>query len=250
MSHILSVTDLLKRYGDFTAVDKISFSIAPGEIFGFLGVNGAGKTTTLRMLAGVLKPTSGQIEIAGHNLASNPIEAKRVTGYIPDRPYLYAKLTGREFLIFVSELYEIKSSIANERIDSLLSAYGLNQWQDELIESYSHGMKQRLATCSALVHSPKLLIVDEPMVGLDPHGARLLKDSFRSYAKEGMSILLSTHSLNVAEELCDRLVIINRGKIITSGTLAEIKNAFGMGGKDLENIFLELTTSGNELAAS
>ena len=250
MSEILSVNNLIKRYGDFTAVDGISFSIAPGEIFGFLGVNGAGKTTTLRMLAGVLKPTSGEIVIAGHDLARDPIEAKRITGYIPDRPYLYAKLTGREFLIFVSELYEIKSAIAYERIDSLLSAYGLGQWQDELIESYSHGMKQRLATCSALVHAPKLLIVDEPMVGLDPHGARLLKDSFRGYAKAGMSILLSTHSLNVAEELCDRLVIINRGKIITSGTLAEIRAAFGMGSKDLEKIFLELTSSGNELAAS
>ena len=239
---MIEIEHVTKRYGSFCAVNDLSITVKPGEIFGFLGVNGAGKTTTLRMLAGVLKPTSGRIRIGGFDIESQSQEAKKITGFIPDRPYLYAKLTGREFLYFVADLYLVDPIHAETRIDQLLGAYHLNDWQNELVESYSHGMKQRLATCAALVHEPKVLIVDEPMVGLDPHGAKLLKKSLRDYANAGMSILLSTHSLNVAEEVSDRLAIIHQGKIITEGTMSEIRAFAGEHTKDLENIFLELTS--------
>ncbi|RIL05758.1 MAG: ABC transporter [Proteobacteria bacterium] len=239
---MIEIDKLTKRYGQFCAVNGLTLSIRPGEIFGFLGVNGAGKTTTLRMLAGVLTPTSGSIRICGLDLAEQPEMAKAMTGYIPDRPYIYAKLSGREFLYFVADLYNVSSAEAEERIESLLAEYQLNEWQDELVESYSHGMKQRLATCAALVHKPKVLIVDEPMVGLDPHGAKMLKEALKRYALQGMSILLSTHSLNVAEEVSDRLAIIHRGTVITTGTLQEIKHQSGNIEYDLEEIFLELTS--------
>ena len=238
---MIEIEHVTKRYGSFCAVNDLSITVQPGEIFGFLGVNGAGKTTTLRMLAGVLKPTSGRIRIGGFDLESQSQEAKKITGFIPDRPYIYTKLTGREFLYFVADLYLVDPAVAEERIYSLLAAYHLENWQDELVESYSHGMKQRLATCAALVHEPKVLIVDEPMVGLDPHGARLLKRSLREYATAGMSILLSTHSLNVAEEVSDRLAIIHQGSLITQGSMSDIRAFAGEHTKDLENIFLELT---------
>ncbi len=232
---------VMKRYGSFCAVEEVSLEVKKGEIFAFLGVNGAGKTTTIRMMTGILRPTAGRILIENFDLAKEPENAKGITGYIPDRPYIYTKLTGREFLYFIADLYSVSSEQAEERIDLLLKEYGLAQWQDELVENYSHGMKQRIATCAALVHSPKVLIVDEPMVGLDPHGAKLLKDRFRAYAKEGMSIFLSTHSLNVAEEVADRMAIIHKGKIITIGTLAEIRALTGKSDKGLEQMFLELT---------
>jgi ABC-2 type transport system ATP-binding protein len=240
----VSISHLKKSYGSFAAVQDISLDIKAGEVFGVLGVNGAGKTTTLRMLAGILTPTAGDISIFGISLRDNPIEAKRICGYIPDRPYLYNKLTGREFLYFVSDLYHVPVEMAERNIDRLLTEYKLTEWQYELIESYSHGMKQRLATCAALIHEPKLLIVDEPMVGLDPHGAKFLKAAFRRYAAEGMTVLLSTHSLNVAEEVADRLVIIDRGKIIALGTLAEIRsqtNSSLESEENLESLFLRLT---------
>lgn len=242
---MIEIRQLIKRYGNFTAVDNLSFSVARGEIFGFLGVNGAGKTTTLRILAGILRPTSGEVRIANVDLLADPLKAKSVTGYIPDRPHLYDKLTGREFLSFVAELYRVDETTAERQCDALLERFGLVEWQHELVESYSHGMKQRLATCAALIHSPQVLIVDEPMVGLDPHGAKLLKDSFREYSKAGMTIVLSTHSLNVAQEVADRLAIIHRGKIIAHGTLEEIRSKAGTDKSDLEQLFLELTSLPN-----
>ena len=193
------------------------------------------------MLTGILRPTSGAISIGGFSMADNPQDAKRITGYIPDRPYLYGKLTAREFLYFVADLYEVPAKLADERIDSLLREYGLSEWQDELIENFSHGMRQRVATCAALVHAPKVLVVDEPMVGLDPHGAKLLKERFKAYAKSGMSIFLSTHSLNVAQEVADRLAIIHQGKILTTGTLEDIRALTGKRDDDLEAMFLQLT---------
>jgi ABC-2 type transport system ATP-binding protein len=243
---MIEIEHVTKRYGDFCAVDDLSLTVQPGEVFGFLGVNGAGKTTTLRMLAGILKPSHGVLRIGGFDIERQPREAKSITGFIPDRPYMYAKLTGREFLYFVSDLYSVPQEQAEQRVYSLLTDYKLTEWQDELIESYSHGMKQRLATCAALVHEPKVLIVDEPMVGLDPHGARLLKQQLRKYAEAGMSILLSTHSLNVAEEVSDRLAIIHRGKLIALGTLKEIRERSGRDKEDLEEIFLEMTTQAAE----
>lgn len=245
---MIEVSHVVKKYGNFCAVNDISLSIKKGEIFGFLGMNGAGKTTTLRMLAGILSPTSGSLSIAGFDLASQPLEAKAITGYIPDRPYLYGKLTGRELLYFVSDLYLVPEIEVDARIDALLAEYRLQEWENELIESYSHGMKQRLATCAALVHKPQVLIVDEPMVGLDPHGAKMLKVALKRYAEEGMTILLSTHSLNVAEEVSDRLAIIHRGKLLITGALSEIRGHLGASSHqaadgDLEEIFLALTSN-------
>ncbi len=243
---MIELEHVTKRYGDFRAVDDLCLKVEPGEVFGFLGVNGAGKTTTLRMLAGILKPTAGIIRIGGFDMERDPRQAKAITGFIPDRPYLYSKLTGREFLYFVADLYSVPAARAEERIDLLLAEYKLVEWQDELVESYSHGMKQRLATCSALIHEPKVLIVDEPMVGLDPHGAKLFKQQLRRYASEGLSVLLSTHSLNVAEEVSDRLAIVHRGRLIAIGTLKEIRERTGRGEGDLEAIFIELTTQASD----
>jgi len=238
---LISISNLSKKYGRLSAVKDLSFSVQPGEVFGFLGVNGAGKTTTLKMLAGILKPSSGEILMGGFDLAKFPTEAKSITGYIPDRPYLYPKLTAREFLSFVADLYLVPQKIAGDRISALLDEYKLNDWEHELIENFSHGMKQRLATCSALVHQPKILIVDEPMVGLDPHGAKLLKDRIRFYSAQGMSILLSTHSLDVAQELAHRLAIIHEGSLLAIGSLAEIQEQAGLNESHLEDVFLKLT---------
>ncbi len=239
---MIKIEHVTKKYGNFTAVEDINLQVHAGEIFGFLGVNGAGKTTTLRMLAGVLQPSSGTITIGGYNIQKEPEKAKALTGYIPDRPYIYPKLTGREFLYFVADLYRVPGNTAESIIDQLLEEYGLLSWQHELVDSYSHGMRQRLATAAALVHSPRVLIVDEPMVGLDPHGAKLLKDAMRKYASEGMAILLSTHSLNVAEEVADRLAIINHGSILTTGTLQELREQTGGQEHGLEQMFLRLTS--------
>lgn len=240
---MITLKNVTKSYGSFVAVNDVSLEIHPGEIFAFLGVNGAGKTTTIRMMTGILRPTSGSIFLGGYNLLTDPLQAKAITGYIPDRPNLYPKLTGREFLYFICDIYRMDSREAEKRIDEVLEEYGLVEWQDELVESYSHGMKQRLATCSALVHNPQVLIVDEPMVGLDPHGAKNLKDAFRRYAKAGLTIFLSTHSLNVAEEVADRLAIIQRGSILTTGTLEDIRTLTGKQDEGLEHLFLELTSS-------
>lgn len=240
---MIELTNVSKLYGDFTAVRDISLTVREGEIFGFLGVNGAGKTTTIRMLTGILLPSSGSITIGGYNLSDEPVQAKAITGYVPDRPYLYGKLTGREFLYFCADLYSVPGPIADERIDQLLAEYNLVDWQNALIESYSHGMKQRIAMCSALVHDPKVLIIDEPMVGLDPHGARMLKNSIRNYAAAGKCIFLSTHSLNVAQEVSHRVAILHQGAILTTGTVDEIQNLAGTNDAQLETAFIELTSA-------
>lgn len=240
---MITLTNVTKAYGSFVAVNNVSLQIPSGGIFAFLGVNGAGKTTTIRMLTGILRPTSGSILLGGFDLLTNPLQAKAITGYIPDRPNLYPKLTGREFLYFISDIYRMPAVQAERRIDEMFEEYSLREWQDELIENYSHGMKQRLATCAALVHNPRILIVDEPMVGLDPHGARSLKEAFKRYSKAGVSIFLSTHSLNVAEELADHLAIIHQGSILTTGTLGDIRALTGNHSEDLEHMFLELTSA-------
>jgi ABC-2 type transport system ATP-binding protein len=232
-----------KRFGSFLAVDNVSLQVAPGEILGFLGVNGAGKTTTLRMITGVTLPTSGSITLGNYDMRTEPERAKLITGYIPDRPYLYPKLTATEFLSFMGSLYRVPTSLLPERADELLSTYGLYEWKDELIEQFSHGMKQRLATAAALIAKPQILIIDEPMVGLDPHGAQHFKDSLRQFAKQGMTILLSTHSLNVAEELSHRVAIIDSGRILTIGTLDELKEQAENPQAGLEELFLHLTDS-------
>lgn len=240
---MIKLSNVSKQYGTFAAVHNVSLDIPPGSIFAFLGVNGAGKTTTIKMMAGILQPSSGTVNIGGFDIQAQPREAKQIIGYVPDRAYLYPKLTGRELLYFVCDLYKVPRSQVESSIDRVLDEYSLTPWQDALIESYSHGMRQRIAMCAAMVHSPQVLIVDEPMVGLDPHGAREFKASLRRYAKSGVTVFLSTHSLNVAEEIADHLAIIHRGSIITKGTLDEIRESAGSPDEDLEEMFLELTTA-------
>lgn len=237
---MIEVKNLTKSFGNFKAVDDISFSVEKGSIFAFLGTNGAGKTTTIKMMTGVLKPTSGQVSIGGYDITKCPLEAKYLMGIIPDRPYVYGKLTGREFLFFMSDLYRVPRKKAEHNIDTLLETYGMTHAQNNLIETYSHGMKQRLVMCSAQVHNPALLVVDEPMVGLDPKGAKLLKDTFRKKAMEGMTIFMSTHSLSVAEELADKLAIVQQGKIIAMGTLKELFTATNNQCQNLEKAFLQI----------
>ena len=237
---MIRIRGLSKKFGAFTAVDNVSLEVERGTIFAFLGTNGAGKTTTIRMMTDVIEPTSGTVEIGGYRLDINPIEAKFLMGVIPDRPYLYGKLTAREYLQFMAEIYRVKHRPARERIDQLLNDFGLFERQFDLVETYSHGMKQRLSLCGALIHDPPLLVVDEPMVGLDPRGARLLKDTFRERCRSGLTIFMSTHSLSVAEEIADKLAIIKRGKIVAEGTLQEIFSRVQDSSQGLEEVFLQI----------
>ena len=238
---MIRLTQLTKRYGSFTAVDGIDLEVPAGELFGFLGPNGAGKTTTLRMIAGILKPTSGVVKIGSVDIESHPREAKMRMGYIPDRPYVYDKLTGAEFLRFVAALYGQEGPTIERRIDELLSLFDLAAWKDELTESYSHGMRQKLIISSALVHRPEVIVVDEPMVGLDPKSARLLKDLFREFVDRGGTVLMSTHTLEVAESMCDRIAIIQGGRIVACGTMDELRVQHAAGDASLEDLFLRLT---------
>jgi ABC-2 type transport system ATP-binding protein len=238
---MIRLINLSKTYKGLKAVDHIHLEVEKGRIFGFLGPNGAGKTTTIKMMVGVLKPTEGTIFIDGKDLSQLPSEAKRVVGFVPDRPFLYEKLTGFEFLRFTAGLYQLNhTSALNTRLMDLLTLFELNHWGDELIESYSHGMKQRLVMCAALVHEPKVLIVDEPMVGLDPKGSRLVKDIFRNQAAQGTTIFMSTHSLEVAQEVCQEIAIIQSGKVIAKGPLDVLRKETGVDG-NLEALFLKLT---------
>jgi ABC-2 type transport system ATP-binding protein len=238
---MIRLTDLTKKYGSFTAVDGISLAIPRGEVFGFLGPNGAGKTTTMRMIAGILQPTAGRIEIAGDDLARDPIRAKTRLGFIPDRPFVYDKLTGAEFLRFVAALYGQDGEAVERRMAELLDLFELTPWKDELVESYSHGMRQKLIISSALLHRPEAIVVDEPMVGLDPKGQKFLKDLFRAFVARGGTVLMSTHTLDTVEEMCDRIGIISGGKILACGTLAEVREQTAAGDQRLEELFLRLT---------
>jgi len=238
---MIQLINLSKRYKSLRAVDGINLEITNGSRFGFLGPNGAGKTTTIKMMAGVLMPTEGRIIINGHDLAKDPVAAKQCVGFIPDRPFLYEKLTGLEFLHFVAGLYGLTADGAlKRRIDELLDLFGLARWGEELIEGYSHGMKQRLVMCGALVHQPKVLIVDEPMVGLDPRGARLVKNIFKEQVEKGVTLFMSTHSLDVAQEICDEIAIIQGGRLIAQGTGDVLRRQSGVDG-NLEEVFLRLT---------
>jgi ABC-2 type transport system ATP-binding protein len=238
---VIRVEALVKKYGDFVAVQGVSLDVAKGEIHGFLGPNGAGKTTTIRMIAGLLKPTAGRVEIDGHDLAREPEAAKRALGFIPDRPFLYEKLTAAEFLRFHAGLYGEDGDGVDARSRELLGLFDLLGWKDELVESFSHGMKQRLVMCAAFLHQPRAVLVDEPMVGLDPRGAHLIKDVFREMSRNGVAILMSTHTLEVAQEMCDRISIILGGKIIARGTVDELRTLADSKDQHLTAIFLKLT---------
>jgi ABC-2 type transport system ATP-binding protein len=241
---VIAVESLVKTFGSFRAVDGVSLDVKAGEIHGFLGPNGAGKTTTIRMIAGLLKPTAGRVTIAGKDLAQEPEAAKRALGFIPDRPFLYEKLTAAEFLRFHGGLYGLEGEPVEERSRELLALFELSAWAPELVESFSHGMKQRLVMCSAFLHRPQAVLVDEPMVGLDPRGARLIKDVFRVMSQRGVAILMSTHTLEVAEQMCDRISIIQAGRIIARGTVSELQALAGSDDRQLTPVFLKLTGGG------
>ena len=238
---MIRLSGLTKNYGSFVAVDGLDLHVPQGELFGFLGPNGAGKTTTLRMIAGILKPTAGRVFIGGVDLAVDPIAAKAKLGFIPDRPFIYEKLTGAEFLRFVAGLYDQHGAQVEHRARELLALFDLEEWRDELVESYSHGMRQKLIISSAFVHRPEVIVVDEPHVGLDPKAIKILRDLFREYAARGHTIMMSTHTLATAESLCDRIGIIVNGKMHALGTMAELRGSATYGGSGLEEIFLKLT---------
>jgi ABC-2 type transport system ATP-binding protein len=238
---MIAVQGLVKRYGAFTAVDGVSLEVPAGEIHGFLGPNGAGKTTTMRMIAGLLEPTAGRVTVNGHDLAAEPEAAKASLGFIPDRPFIYEKLTAGEFLRFHAGLYGVDERQVAARVRDMLELFELTRWEHELVESFSHGMKQRLVMCAAFLHRPRAVVVDEPMVGLDPRGARLIKDVFRRMSDHGIAILMSTHTLEVAQEMCDRISIILRGRIIAHGTVDELRAMAGSSDDHLTEVFLKLT---------
>jgi ABC-2 type transport system ATP-binding protein len=239
--HILVIEHMTKKFGNFKAVDDISLTVSKGEIFGFLGPNGAGKTTTIKMIAGLLKPDAGQISINNRNLAEEPRYCKQNTGYIPDRPYLFEKLTGYEFLQFIASLYNLDPDTFSTNTAYYLKLFDLLEWQHRLIESYSHGMRQKLIISSVFILDQPLIVVDEPMVGLDPKSARIVKELFKNHSARGTSIFLSTHSLEIAEELCDRIGIILNGSLRAIGNLNDLQIEAKTKHSDLEEIFLELT---------
>ena len=240
--YMLNLIDLTKHFGTFHAVDRVSLTVGKGEIFGFLGPNGAGKTTTIKMLVGLLLPTAGEMHIGGFDMAKDPIRCKTITGYIPDRPFLYEKLTGDEYLRFIRSLYPADGAgPLPDVVDDYLNLFDLTEWRHHLIEGYSHGMRQKLIMTSVLMLDQPLIIVDEPMVGLDPKSARIVKELLKKKAGEGTTIFLSTHSMEIAEELCDRIAILVNGRVCALGTVTELRALAKSGSGHLEDIFLELT---------
>jgi len=237
---MIKLSELTKDYGTTIAVNKLNLHVAAGEIYGFIGPNGAGKTTTIRMMGGILAPTSGNIIIGGINMAENPVEAKKMIGFVPDRPFLYEKLTGMEFLRFSADLYDVKRDIFQQKAEQLLQQFALWSWADELIEAYSHGMKQRLIIASALLHDPRILIIDEPMVGLDPAAVHMVKDIFKELAAKQTTVFISTHTLSIAEDLCHRIGLIHEGTLLAQGTLDELKHIAKLGQARLEEVFLSI----------
>jgi len=234
---MIEIEDLTMRFGDLCAVDQLNLSIPQGQLFAFLGPNGAGKTTTIKMLTGLLKPTSGRIRICGHDNFTSPIDAKSVIGYVPDVAIFYEKLTPTEYLRFIADLYALSADETRQRSGDLLEKFGLVEYSVERIENLSHGTCQRLAIAGALLHEPKVIIIDEPMIGLDPIHARIVKDELSARRNAGVTVLMSTHLLNIAEELADRVGIIYQGKMVALGTTGELRAQAG--GAELEQIFLE-----------
>ncbi|MBC2735420.1 MAG: ABC transporter ATP-binding protein [Desulfobacteraceae bacterium] len=238
---MIELRNIAKTYGSYTALHQLNLSVPAGEVFGFIGPNGAGKTTTIKIIGGILAPTEGTVRIAGIDMARDPVAAKQRIGFIPDRPYLYEKLTGMEFLQFTADVYGVSHVVFQEKAVTLLEMFALADWGEELIESYSHGMKQRLIMCAALLHDPEVLVVDEPMVGLDPVAIRMVKNLFRDLARKGVAVFMSTHTLAVAEDICDRIGIIHRGRLIAEGTLDDLRKDIKGGAPDLESVFINLT---------
>lgn len=236
----IEILDVSKQYGDKLAVDHMNLIIKRGELFAFLGPNGAGKTTTIKMLCGLLFPSSGSIKICGHDLKTQGDQARRLISYVPDLPFLYEKLTGREFLEFIGDVYGMQRDLIAQKIVEVNKLFGLEEFIDDLTERYSHGMRQRMVFASALLHEPEVLVVDEPTVGLDPKSVRKLKDVLRNQADQGKAIFLSSHSLDIVEEVADRIGIIFQGKLVACGSLESLREQSETGGS-LEEVFLKMT---------
>jgi len=237
---MLRFDNVTRTYGARVAVDSLNLHIDHGELFALLGHNGAGKTTTIKMLVGLLRPTSGEIRVGPYNVVDNPREVSRLIGYVPDLPFLYDKLSGREFLRFVADMYGMSESAANEAVTREADRFQLNDFLDQLTESYSHGMRQRTVFAAALLHQPELLVVDEPMVGLDPHSIRLVKDLLKEYAESGKAVLMSTHTLEVAEAICDRVGVMKSGKIVFEGNVEQMRQLNPTAGQSLESLYLAM----------
>ncbi len=242
---MIEFQDVTRTYGDRVAVSQLSLTVPPGELFCFLGPNGAGKTTSIKMLVGLLRPTSGAIRVCGHDLTKQHREAAQTIGYVPDEPYLYDKLTGREFLQFVAGMYGMSRAEERDGIARTISVLDLVGFIDDLTETYSHGMKQRLVFAAALLHRPRVLVIDEPMVGLDPRTARIVKNLIRAQANEGATVFVSTHSLPMVEEIADRIGILDEGCLRSVGTLAELRSSMASRDSSLESLFLQLTEGTN-----
>jgi ABC-2 type transport system ATP-binding protein len=238
---MIELRNVTKKFGSFTAVDNISLVVPAGEFFGFLGPNGAGKTTTIKMMAGLFAPTSGQILMNGYDVVKNPIEAKSYTSYVPDQPFLYDKLTGREFLYFIGGLYKMDKKAIAKKIEEVIEHFDIGEWVDKRTEDYSQGMRQRVTIAAALVHEPKAFIIDEPMVGLDPKSAKIVRETLKMMARQGVSIFMSTHSLPTAEELCDRVGFIKDGRLVFLGTQENLQTYKQKFDGKFESVFLELT---------
>ena len=240
---MIEFVDVRRQYGQKTAVAGLNLTVASGELFAFLGPNGAGKTTTIKMLVGLLRPTAGHIRVCGFDVGTEARDARRLLSYVPDEPYLYDKLSGREFLRFIVDMYGLDPKLGSERIEREIAAFELTDFVDDLTESYSHGMKQRLVFASAMLHDPAVLVIDEPMVGLDPRSARILKDLLRAKSRAGTTIFLSTHTLGLAEEIADRIGILDHGKLMFLGTVTQLEQELQLHASSLERLFLQLTDS-------
>jgi len=236
----IEIDKMTKRFGAKVAVDELTLRAEPGQLYAFLGPNGAGKTTTIKVITGLLRPTSGTVRVAGHDVHADGVEARRRISYVPDQPFLYEKLSGREFLLFVGNMYGMDPRECLRKIEELSEQFGTTEYLDELAEGYSHGMKQRVVITAAILHHPEVLVVDEPMVGLDPRSARLLKNVLRRMVGRGVCVFMSTHTLSIAEEVADVVGIIDRGRLVAEGTVDELRSRGDTSGK-LEDIFLTIT---------
>ncbi|HOE21677.1 MAG TPA: ABC transporter ATP-binding protein [Smithellaceae bacterium] len=237
---MIKLINLTKDFKTTLAVNRLNLEVAAGEIYGFIGPNGAGKTTTIRMMGGIIEPTDGKILIGGIDMSRDPVGAKKIIGFVPDRPFLYEKLTGMEFLKFIADLYRVDLRVFSRRAPELLERFALWQWKDEIVEAYSHGMKQRLIIAAALLHDPRVMVIDEPMVGLDPEAVRMVRDILKGLAQQNVTVFVSTHTLSLAEDLCDRIGVIHKGTLLAQGTVAELNLAAKTGEARLEEVFLTL----------
>lgn len=245
---MIEFESVTRKYGQKTAVDGLDLTIPPGELFALLGPNGAGKTTTIKMIVGLMRPSSGTVRVCGHDVQRSGRDAARLLGYVPDVPYLYDKLTGREFLRFVADMFGLEPALAEQRLNQQIESFRLENFVDDLTESYSHGMKQRLAFAAALVHGPRVLVIDEPMIGLDPRSVRVVKDLLRAQAAAGLTIFMSTHLLSIAEEIADRVGVLEQGKLTFLGTLVELRRHLATEHSSLEQLYLNLTADTDDAA--